>query len=80
MFTMSPANKGSGHDMVRDAINDASTECVVDAVGPPFFYFGPESSLTTYYPTPDLKADLDDKYRPAGVVYDCQTCTIYVRR
>jgi hypothetical protein len=47
-------------------------------VGEPFFFFGPDSSLTTFYP--DISGVLYEKYRPAGTVIDCKACTVYIRR
>jgi hypothetical protein len=78
MFTTGESNRRTGYEMVRDAILDKSTDCVVDAVGVPFFFFDPDSSLTKFYP--DISSVLHEKYRPVGTVIDCEACTVYVRR
>jgi hypothetical protein len=74
----SPKNHTSGYEMARDAIADPATDCVLDAVGPPFFYLGQESSLTTVYP--QLVGLLDEKYRKVPQALQCDICTVYVRR
>jgi hypothetical protein len=72
-----PANYDSGLVVVRDAILDSDTVCVIDAVGDGFF---PSKSLTEVYPT--LKSDLSRLYtkQTQDFYEDCDTCSVYVRK
>jgi hypothetical protein len=71
-----PANYDSGLVIVRNAILDDDTVCVIDAVGEGFF---PSKSLTEVYPT--LKKDLARLYtRQTDDLLDCETCVVYVRK
>ena len=54
-------------------------DCVVEALGPPYFAVGPESSLVAVYPSSaEVLAD-SFSLRP-GVLADCGGCSVYVRR
>jgi MFS family permease len=72
-----PANKASGHRVIREAIERRSTACVVDAVGSPFFHVIPQQSITKVYP--DLSTVLTTQYRSVGAIHNCEKCTVYVR-
>lgn len=55
----------------------AESDCVVDAVGPPFFGAGAYLSLTHYFP--ELEPVLDEDFRQAPDVLECEECAVYVR-
>jgi hypothetical protein len=63
--------------MVRTAIENPSTACVVDAVGPPFFGVGADGSLTAHYPA--LVQVLNRDYRRVYGALQCEDCSVYVR-
>jgi hypothetical protein len=60
---------------VESAID--TSDCVIDAVGPPFFGL-PNASITTVYP--GSTAALSSQYRIAPNAISCESCTVYVRR
>jgi hypothetical protein len=76
-ITWSPKNYQPGYQMVRAAIENPSTACVVDAVGRPFFGVGADGSLTARYP--DLVQVLDRDYRRVDGALQCEACSVYVR-
>jgi hypothetical protein len=77
-LTASPKNYSSGYELTRRAVEDPATTCVIDAVGPPFFHLGEDTSLTTVYP--QMGELLDRKYRKAAGAAQCEICVVYVRR
>ena len=74
-FLNDPALLDVGRALSLEAIERA--DCVIDAVGAPFFAFGAETSLTAVYPATAMA--LDD-FRVATGLVDCDVCTVYVRR
>ena len=71
-------NREPGLAMVREVIDDDATDCVIDAVGSPFFAYGAEFSLTTYYP--EVAPLLAAEYRRVEPGTPCEACAVYVRR
>ena len=73
-LTANAENLALGVDMVEDAV--ATSDCVMDAVGSPFF--GSAEPLVTSYPqTAEM---LDSRYRAYEHILDCESCTLYVAR
>ncbi len=68
-----PKNYSAGYEMVRSAVADPSTRCVLDAGGIP-----ESASLTLQYP--QLSSLLAEQYTPVFNVSDCGGCTVYARR
>ena len=73
-LTANPTNLASGKPLVWDALADS--DCVVDAVGAPFF--GSDPGIASVYP--DAQAVLEADYRRVDGVFDCDSCAIWMRR
>jgi hypothetical protein len=71
-----PTSRAAGIAIVRKGLADS--DCVVDAVGAPFFGVGPESSLPLV--CPEFATSLKDDFRVAKNAVQCSSCTVYVRR
>lgn len=54
------------------------SDCVVDAVGAPFFGFGPDKSLLSVYP--QFSDTIGSDFAIARGVVDCDSCTVYIRK
>jgi hypothetical protein len=63
-----------GERLALDAI--ARADCVVDAVGLPFFAFGPQVSLIEVYPASESALS---GFTARRDLLDCESCTVYVR-
>ena len=61
-LTGTPKNYSSGRELMSHAIEDSSTDCVVDAVGGTFFSKPDVLPLFKFYP--GINSLLDDQYRP----------------
>lgn len=72
---------GAVHDAAEPIILDGleRADCVIEALGQPYFAIGPESTLEAVYP---VSADvLEESFRLVpGVLEDCEGCNVYVRR
>lgn len=77
-LTSAESNRESGETLVLDAISDPATDCVVDAVGQPFFGFDAEYSLLRHYP--NTVSALEDTYLVVPNLVNCDDCTVFVRR
>ncbi len=69
-----PATRERVGRYLERALDDV--DCVVDAVGPPYFV-GPESAIPALYPA--LTPILDSEFIVLPAL-DCASCTVYVRR
>jgi hypothetical protein len=74
-LTANPQNRESAEPLVRASLD--RSDCVVDAVGAPFFGVPAAGSIRTVYPA--LARVLDADFRVAEGVIDCDECTVYVR-
>jgi hypothetical protein len=54
-----------------------TSDCVVVALGPPFFGGGPKATLRDAYP--EFSGRLDSQYRVDPGALTCDECTVYVR-
>jgi hypothetical protein len=70
-----PALQRANESVIATAID--KSDCVIDAVGSPFFAFGPKMSLTTVYPR--FVSVLDSEFISKKGLIDCVACTVYVR-
>jgi hypothetical protein len=77
-LTWVPKNHSSGYEITRHAVEDKSTDCIVNAIGSPFVGGGGLDTLLTIYP--GISSLLDKEYRRTGTVVDCDMCSVYVRR
>ena len=77
-LTASDANYDSGRILMARAVSSPDTDCVVDAVGPPFFGFTADESLTLVYPT--MVKRLAEDYTATPGLVDCEACMVYVRK
>ena len=74
-----PADYGPGDQLVRNALTDPSTDCVVDAVGLPFFGIPASGSLLYEYPDiADLLLVPTTALRMPS--WTATVCHVYVRR
>ena len=73
-LTANPANKESGEPLVWAGLRNS--DCVIDAVGAPFF--GSDPSITVVYP--EAADVLESDYRLVPGVLDCDSCGVWVRR
>lgn len=74
-LTSSPSNIEAARGIVAQGIS--ASDCVIDAVGDPFFAVKPEQALTRVYP--DMAATLERDFHVAQGAIDCDACTVYVR-
>jgi hypothetical protein len=74
-LTSSPENREAGREIVLKGI--ASADCVIDAVGPPFFGVDAGSSIALVYP--ETAAVLRRDFREVDGLLECDACTVYVR-
>lgn len=77
-LTSTSKNSTSGYELVLRAVEDPATDCVIDAVGAPFWGVTGALSLATVYP--QIRSLLDQEYRKAAGAVQCEVCTVYVRR
>jgi len=70
------ASRKAGEGLVGRAIDES--DCIVDAVGAPFFGVGPESSITLVFP--QFTSQLDREFRVVTDALDCDSCAVYIRR
>ena len=77
-LTMTSKNYLSGSALMRSAIENPTTKCVIDAVGKPFFSFDAKESLTQQYPS--LASILGSKYTREAYDFPCQSCSIFVAK
>jgi hypothetical protein len=70
-----PALQRANESVISTAID--KSDCVVDAVGSPFFAFGSRMSLTKVYP--QFASVLDSDFVSKKGLIDCAACTVYVR-
>lgn len=72
---------GPVHDQALPVVLDGleRADCVVEALGQPFFAVGPESSIDAVYP--ETRETLVDRFRVReGALADCPACVVYVSR
>lgn len=70
------ASRDAGAGLVERAIDES--DCVVDAVGAPFFGVGPESSITLVFP--QFTSRLNSEFTVVQGALDCDACTVYLRK
>jgi hypothetical protein len=71
-----PEVRNANAPLVEQAL--AESDCVVDAVGAPYFGPGVEASILSVYP--EFADILDDDFTIAPNALDCESCTVYVRK
>jgi hypothetical protein len=80
MNTLGLSSNADSYDAGRAIVSSAleRSDCVIDAVGPPFFGVDAASSITAVYP--EAARQLSADYRVVGGLIDCDACTVYVRK
>lgn len=73
--TSTPRNIENGIPMIERAVE--ASDCVIDAVGQPFFYFGAGSAIDVVYP--EVAGELRDEFHVAPGLIDCAECRVFVR-
>jgi hypothetical protein len=75
VVTASDRNVELARPIMEAAVADS--DCIVDAIGDPFFHFATGESLDDFFPT--LSREIDGAYVERDRLIDCDDCRIFVR-
>jgi hypothetical protein len=70
----SPTNHEASAPIVREAVE--TSDCVIDAIGKPFFGAGVTATIGAVYP--EVVPTLAKRYHVVPGALSCETCTVYV--
>lgn len=74
-LTWSQVNNDLAGPILFDSLEQS--DCVIDAVGKPFFHYQPQDSLRNEFP--EVTEYLDHNFRIIPGLIDCESCSVYVR-